>query len=295
MITERPELSIIIPVYNVEPYLEECLNSILHQTFVNWECILIDDGSRDWSGYICDNYGKKDKRFKVIHQKNAGVSAARNTGLDIAQGTFFSFIDPDDWVSPDFFKLMFDKVLQYDADHAFCKTVIVNESGECAKLATMLTAPALDSDVLEGAAIIKALFNMTCGCWGHIYHRKLWKEYRFSPDISLGEDTEIVPIVISKARRSVYCECSEYYYRNRNGSLINKAISKERLRGLIKGTWNMSRTLSASYPEFTHFFIEAKVTQDVPLIFRYLNANRQCKDSALLQLLKLEKEAIGDE
>lgn len=99
MITERPELSIIVPVYNVEPYLEECLNSVLHQTFLDWECILIDDGSRDWSGYICDNYGKKDKRFKVIHQKNAGVSVARNRGIEFASAPLISFVDPDDYIS----------------------------------------------------------------------------------------------------------------------------------------------------------------------------------------------------
>ena len=99
-----PKISIIVPVYKVEQYLRRCLDSIAAQTFTDWECILIDDGSPDKSGAICDEYAAKDKRFRVIHQKNAGVSAARNVGLDAAYGEWICFCDSDDWEEPAFFE-----------------------------------------------------------------------------------------------------------------------------------------------------------------------------------------------
>ena len=93
-----PKISIIVPVYKVEKYLHRCLNSIANQSFTDWECILVDDGSPDNSGKICDEYAEKDERFRVIHQENAGVSAARNKGLDEAKGEWITFIDSDDWI-----------------------------------------------------------------------------------------------------------------------------------------------------------------------------------------------------
>ena len=97
-----PEISIIVPVYNVEQYLRRCLDSIRAQTFTDWECILIDDGSPDASGAVCDEYAAKDCRFRVIHQENRGVSAARNAGLDAARGEWIAFVDSDDWIEPSF-------------------------------------------------------------------------------------------------------------------------------------------------------------------------------------------------
>ena len=99
---ENQTFSIIVPVYNVEQYLENCINSVLNQSFRNFQLILVDDGSKDSSGEICDRFAQKDRRVKVIHKPNAGVSAARNTGIDIAAGQFICFIDSDDWIESDF-------------------------------------------------------------------------------------------------------------------------------------------------------------------------------------------------
>ena len=131
-----PELSIIVPVYNAEKYLEKCLDSIINQTFRDYETILIDDGSTDRSGIICDEYAVKDARFKVIHQKNSGVSSARNTGLDIAQGKYLGFIDADDWVDPNMYKAMISKTkTNYKADIVICGASVFNEdNGDVATL-----------------------------------------------------------------------------------------------------------------------------------------------------------------
>ena len=103
--TYTPELFIIVPTYNVDPYLNACLDSIAAQSFRDWEVILVDDGSTDFSGIICDSCSRKDSRFHVIHQKNAGVSAARNAGIDVATAPLLAFIDPDDFVSTNYFEL----------------------------------------------------------------------------------------------------------------------------------------------------------------------------------------------
>lgn len=111
-----PKISIIVPVYKVEKYITQCLDSIITQTFSDWECILIDDGSPDNSGKICDEYATKDSRLIVIHQENAGVSAARNSGLDIAKGEYITFIDSDDWVEPDYLTTLYDILLEKKCD-----------------------------------------------------------------------------------------------------------------------------------------------------------------------------------
>ncbi len=115
-----PKISVVIPVYNVEKYLHRCVESILNQTFQDFEIILIDDGSKDHSGQICDDYEQQDKRIKVIHKKNARVAAARNDGLEIAKGKYISFIDSDDWIEPEMFQEMFDKAEELNLDVIMC-------------------------------------------------------------------------------------------------------------------------------------------------------------------------------
>ncbi|MBY0145896.1 glycosyltransferase family 2 protein [Neobacillus niacini] len=115
-----PKISVVIPVYNVENYLHRCVDSVLKQTFQDFEIILINDGSKDSSGKICDEYAKKDKRIKVIHKKNARVSAARNDGIKMAKGKYVSFIDSDDWIEPAMYQEMFNKAEDLDLDFIMC-------------------------------------------------------------------------------------------------------------------------------------------------------------------------------
>lgn len=115
-----PKISVIVPVYNVEKYLHRCVDSILAQTFTDFELLLVNDGSKDSSGVICDEYAAKDSRVKVFHKENGGVSSARNLGLDNAKGEWVTFVDSDDWVSNTMYEAMFDKVLSEDAEAVYC-------------------------------------------------------------------------------------------------------------------------------------------------------------------------------
>lgn len=112
------KISIIIPVYNVERYLEKCIDSILQQTFKDIEVVLVNDGSQDQCGEICDRYKQKDNRIKVVHKENGGVASARNAGLKIATGEWIGWVDADDWIEPDMFNYLIENAIVYGADIA---------------------------------------------------------------------------------------------------------------------------------------------------------------------------------
>ena len=123
-------ISIITPVYKVEAYLPRCVDSILNQSFQDFELILVDDGSPDQSGMICDRFAEEDNRIRVIHQVNGGAAAARNTGLDAASGEWITFVDSDDWVHPDYLRLLFETACLNDTDVSVCKYQTVSEQSD---------------------------------------------------------------------------------------------------------------------------------------------------------------------
>lgn len=126
---KTPELSIIVPIYKVEKYLDECIQSILHQTFTDFELILVDDGSPDACPQMCDAIAEQDSRVRVIHQKNGGLSAARNTGIEAAHGNWLGFVDSDDFVAPDFYEKLYNAAVNADADCAVCSVQLTHEDG----------------------------------------------------------------------------------------------------------------------------------------------------------------------
>ena len=137
MSTQNPLISVIIPVYNVGAFLQPCLDSLMAQTYQNLEILLIDDGSTDGSGELCDAYAQKDARFHAIHKENGGVSSARNLGLDMAQGEYIALIDADDYVLPDYFEVLYNDLKEQQVDAAFCSYNLVDEKGKvlpCSRL-----------------------------------------------------------------------------------------------------------------------------------------------------------------
>ena len=128
MIDEQKLISVIIPVYNVEKYLEKCLNSVINQTYKNLEIIVIDDGSTDNSGKICDEYAKKDSRIIVIHTENGGVSSARNKGLEVAKGEYIGFVDSDDYIEDNMYEILYRNLVKFDVDISMCNYYIVRNN-----------------------------------------------------------------------------------------------------------------------------------------------------------------------
>lgn len=181
-----PSLSIIVPVFNVEKYLVKCLDSIHGQTFADFEAILIDDGSIDRSGIICDEYASKDKRFKVIHQDNKGVSVSRNKGLEIAHGKYIAYIDADDWIE----STMLEKMIEI-AEHKKTDIVIcgLNYYAEDEKYIRSVSYQERNWDQ---KSLLYDLFGtpskVTGSCCNKLFLRKTIETVRFEPALSMAED-----------------------------------------------------------------------------------------------------------
>lgn len=181
-----PELSIIVPVYKVEKYLPRCIDSILAQTFGDFELILIDDGSPDGCGHICDEYARKDKRIVVIHQKNMGVSAARNAGLDIARGRYIGFVDSDDWIEPQMYEVMMDAIRENGADMAVCGVRYADEDGKFTR------ADRLSEGVYSRDGLLEDVFAMPNklggGCCNKVFDASKTASVRFKVGMTIAED-----------------------------------------------------------------------------------------------------------
>ena len=211
-------ISIIIPVYNVERYLRCCLDSVVAQSFSKFEAILIDDGSTDESGIICDEYATNDTRFVVIHQKNGGISSARNAGLDICGGNYICFLDSDDYYESDFLQTMYDSINESDYDFVSCAANFVDENNSLisrnhyavdrAELRGDLFDSYYHSNLVEDAP------------WNKIYHRRLFEGVRFKEGI-IFEDSEIIVRLLKKARAALFIKEFKYNYRIRKGSILN--------------------------------------------------------------------------
>lgn len=181
-----PELSIIVPVYKVEKYLPKCIDSILAQTFRDFELILIDDGSPDNCGLICDTYAAQYPRIKVIHQDNQGVSAARNAALDIATGTYLGFVDGDDWIAPEMYETMIAASKQWQADIVACGSNHYDEHG------TYLRSILTDEGLYDKEQMLTMLYGkpnpLGGGCCNKIIRAAAATKCRFRKEIAIAED-----------------------------------------------------------------------------------------------------------
>lgn len=210
-------ISIIVPVYNVEKYLRECLDSISLLKAVRWEAILVDDGSTDISGQICDEYAKQDSRFRVIHQKNAGVSAARNAGLDAVKGEWIWFVDSDDSINPDF-EILNPEVLN-DADYVLFDMRKFRDGEE-------LNSLEHQKGTVKFADLSKNDFLCKYQCNHHLrlFYKKTWlmidhlQRLAFSLGTRVGEDLEFQYKYLTRCKRPASLDAVLYNYRLRGGS-----------------------------------------------------------------------------
>ena len=170
-------VSVIIPVYNVEKYLHRCLNSVKNQSFKNLDVILIDDGSTDKSGEICENYCKEDFRFRVIHQKNRGQATARNLALDMAKGDYICFVDSDDYIEKTMIETLYNSITNNNADIAVCGYNRVNETGELIKTFFPFNSERVLNKREAVLEILKDI-HLFSFLWDKIFKRELFKNIR---------------------------------------------------------------------------------------------------------------------
>lgn len=218
-------ISVIVPVYRVEEYLDRCVQSLLDQSYENLEIILVDDGSPDNCPVMCDSWAEKDSRIRVIHKVNGGLSDARNVGLDIANGKWIAFVDSDDWVAPDYLSAMYDAVAETGAVLAACDLQMVYDETEAA----VSEAPG----ALRVCTTEEALTDIICGegfravAWNKLYHRTLLAGERY-PVGKHHEDEFFTYRILGKAQKLVFVQKALYFYLQRPGSIMG-ATSVKRL------------------------------------------------------------------
>lgn len=229
----------IIPVYNVKKYLCESIDSVIDQTYKNLEILVIDDGSTDGSGEICDEYQKKDPRIRVIHQKNGGLSAARNTGLDAMQGDVVAFLDSDDAFLPDMIEVLVNEMEKTSADMAVCKYFVMETTGKMDKPdRDKKRGTNGETEVLSSKEALNRLMEckMQNYAWNKLYARHLFDEARF-PVGYVFEDKLLMPYIFEKAEKITVIPVSLVYYRMRPNSIertISEKNALDRLNAEIK-------------------------------------------------------------
>lgn len=214
---EKPLLSIIVPVYDVERYLPKCIDSILAQTFTDFELILVEDGSPDNCPALCDAAAARDARIRVIHQKNGGLSAARNAGLDAARGAWIGFVDSDDYIAPEMYEVLYQAVQSTGADLALCDYAEVDEAGApCLPPHTGLA-----QRIFTGRELLKRATNtMAQPAWNKLYRRAIFAQLRY-PEGKLNEDLFLIPEVCLQIQKAVVVPKALYYYVQRGGSIMS--------------------------------------------------------------------------
>lgn len=250
-------ISVIVPVYNMEKYLEKCVRSILDQDYKDIELILVDDGSKDSSPAMCDEFAKQDERIKVIHKENGGQGSARNMGLDIAKGDYISFIDSDDWVEPDMYTNLISIAQENNADLAICEVALNEEDGSVLKKkrvngTLVMTKDEAFSHRFDGSEIVT---DSPCN---KLYKKELFEKLRY-PENRLLEDSALMYLVLDRVEKVVSSEKVGYNVRCDMGSVSRRKYNKKRCDTII------------TYTEMSDFFAsKEEYKKYVPIANAYI-------------------------
>lgn len=227
-------ISVIVPVYKVEEWLDQCISSIINQTYRDVEIILVDDGSPDRCPQMCDEWAKKDKRIRVIHKENGGLSDARNAGLDICTGEWITFVDSDDWLHHQALEKMIDLV---QSEHAKLVMASYQQVGEN-ELVDEVDISNVSYDIIGYEDAVMMLYQKGKAqvvSWGKLYHRSLWTQHRF-PVGKVNEDEFTTYKLMYDSQKMVFTTCALYYYRIREESIMSDLAKNQNL-DILDALW----------------------------------------------------------
>lgn len=276
-------ISVIIPIFKVEKYLNRCVDSIINQTYRNLEIILVDDGSPDNCPQICDDYAEKDNRIKVIHKINGGLSDARNAGMDVATGNYFSFIDSDDYISSDFFETLYNVLISEKSDIVECSVVKFYEddhfddfSDDCL-IKTFIKTEAMSKLISE-----KCFHQYV---WNKLYKAELVKDIKYAVG-KLNEDEFWTYQVFGRSERVTKINKTMYYYFQRNSSIMGNDYNLRRLDAL-EGKSNRQKYIEKYFPTLA---LKAKIDLYNSCMFAYQSVLKFMNGSEKNQAIKIIKK-----
>lgn len=285
-LNENPKVSIIIPAYNIAPYLERCLESVRHQTYKELQIIIIDDGSTDQTGQIADSFAERDKRFQVIHKENRGVSAARKTGLEKAVGDYIGFVDGDDYIEPEMYEKLVGLSVEYSADIAHCgyqmvfpdRVDLYHGTGEL-RIQDSHTAV---KDLLEGTMVEPGLVNK-------LYRYELFKGIEYDPEIVINEDLLLNFLLFHRVYRSVFLDEPLYHYMVRKNSASTSKWNEHKVMDPVRVLEKMRR--KEKDPELRTLIDNRYIYQLVRVIIFRSNDNK----NLLRKLRQIARDKLAAE
>lgn len=283
-------ISVVVPVYNVEKYLKRCVDSILKQTYKDLDIILVDDGSSDNSGKICDKYKEKYNNIQVIHQKNQGLSMARNNGIKMAKGSYITFVDSDDWLKENMVELLFNAIKEHKADIASVGLCDVYDTGQIKKntkykgIQILTKEEALESFLFNG-------YLTVCVC-GKLYRTDLWNGIQ-CPSGKLFEDQYTTYKLLDKSEKIVFVPDSCYYYYKRYGSIGHSEFNNKTY-DLYNGIQEEYNFISNKYPILERTLAVARITWEIVFINMMLRGSKQEDEKLISKTRKFARKRITD-
>lgn len=279
-------ISVIVPIYKVEEYLDRCVRSIAEQTYSDLEIILVDDGSPDGCPAICDAWAEKDARIKVIHKENGGLSDARNAGIEIATGEYVAFIDSDDSIEPDFIQKLYDAITEYNADVAECAVLYVDESGNT--LRERNSAPMTEMGKIEALRRLVLEDGVYQTVWNKLYRREVVADIPFAVG-KYHEDEFWTYQVFDRIEKLAVVHDSLYNYLQRGSSIIGVGYNIRRLDGLEARFLRMKHL--QKYDELAELTREQLITD---CMWHYQSAKRVLKGKEKEKALAYIKSILSE-
>ncbi|MEH7225929.1 glycosyltransferase [Bacillus sp. JJ1566] len=220
------EISIIVPIYNLEKYIHKCVSSILSQSFTNFELILVNDGSTDQSGKICDEYAEKDNRVKVIHKENGGIASSRNAGLEVAVGKYIGFVDNDDYINKFMYEILYKHAMEHSSDIVVCDYINIDEGQ---KVDTELLEQNYNTQHFSNLGALHFIYedmekDTFIYPWNKLYKRSLFSNIKYELG-NIYDDESVAHELLYKCNSVTYIQNGLYYYVKRKGSQINTAFT----------------------------------------------------------------------
>ena len=284
-----PEISVIVPVYKVEPYLDRCVQSILRQTFRAFELILVDDGSPDGCPAMCDAWAKQDRRIRVLHKENGGLSSARNAGLAVATGRYISFVDSDDWIEPQMLEYLWNLLQAHpEAQIAQCEAIISKDQTPAQ------AQPQEEIAVFDQTRMLDYFFRIhgeasNTAVWNKLYARDILQGFSFV--LTLNEDVEASYEFFQRASHMVVSNQKLYHYFVNNTGITRSKFSKKDLDYLAVWDRIVERT-RVEHPEYLHYAVISRKRANFTMLCKMLSRGFSRDDQEMVAVHRSLKAQV---
>lgn len=281
-------VSVILPVYNISQYIDKCMFSLLSQTYSNYELLLVDDGSTDNSGYICDKYEKKDSRVKVFHKVNGGLSDARNYGIQKAKGTYITCIDPDDYVDPDYIEYLMQLIDKYHTKMSICHHRVHYDNGRIKDLGSQGEVLLNTEEALKEMLYHRSIDT---SAWGKLYRKDLFDSVKY-PKGKIFEDIGTTYALMLQCNRIAVGYESKYNYVFHNNSIVNSHFSLRKL-DMIEMTDKMGTDVVNRYPGLSDAVLRRRVYARFSTLNQMLNTTEYLEiRNQIINFIKNNSKAV---